>query len=195
MTPAVLLYLAPLALLVAAALAFRGPDMRPTYVLRLTQGLSLAALAAAVLSGFALLTEGSMTSGLIGLAGLGMSARLDAVSAVMLLLVSFIGWVVIRFAATYMDGEARQGPFTGWLCMTLAAVMMLVIAGNIVQLALAWVATSAALHQLLLHYPDRVAAQRAARKKWITARVGDAALLLAVRHRRYRPDPGSLTRR
>lgn len=180
MTPAVLLYLAPLALLVAAALAFRGPDMRPTYVLRLTQGLSLAALAAAVLSGFALLAEGSVTSGLIGLAGLGMSARLDAVSAVMLLLVSFIGWVVIRFAATYMDGEARQGPFIGWLCMTLAAVMMLVIAGNIVQLALAWIATSAALHQLLLHYPDRVAAQRAARKKWITARVGDAALLLAV---------------
>jgi NAD(P)H-quinone oxidoreductase subunit 5 len=47
-------------------------------------------------------------------------------------------------------------------------------------LVVAWIVTSVFLHQLLLHYPDRVAAQRAARKKWITARLGDAALLLAV---------------
>jgi NADH:ubiquinone oxidoreductase subunit 5 (subunit L)/multisubunit Na+/H+ antiporter MnhA subunit len=38
-----------------------------------------------------------------------LAARLDAVSAVMLVLVTFVGWVVLRFAATYMDGEARQG--------------------------------------------------------------------------------------
>jgi NAD(P)H-quinone oxidoreductase subunit 5 len=45
---------------------------------------------------------------------------------------------------------------------------------------LAWIATSMCLHKLLLHYPSRVAAQRAARKKWITARLGDAALLGAA---------------
>jgi NAD(P)H-quinone oxidoreductase subunit 5 len=52
------------------------------------------------------------------------------------------------------------------------------------------------LHKLLLFYPERVAAQRAARKKWVTARAGDAALIVAVvvllwpvRHRRYRGDP------
>jgi hypothetical protein len=100
------------------------------------------------------------------LGGLGISARLDAVSAVMLVLVTFVGWVVVRYAATYMDGEARQGAFTGWLCATLAAVMLLVIAGNTLQLAAAWILTSVFLHKLLLFYPERVAAQRAARKKW-----------------------------
>jgi NAD(P)H-quinone oxidoreductase subunit 5 len=98
----------------------------------------------------------------------------------MLVLVTFVGWVVLRFAATYMDGEARQGSFTGWLCATLAAVMLLVIAGNTLQLALAWIATSVFLHKLLLFYPERVAAQRAARKKWVVARAGDAALIVAV---------------
>jgi NAD(P)H-quinone oxidoreductase subunit 5 len=44
----------------------------------------------------------------------------------------------------------------------------------------AWIATSLALHKLLLHYPERVAAQRAAHKKWITARIGDAAMLAAM---------------
>ena len=55
--------------------------------------------------------------------------------------------------------------------------MLLVIAGNLFQLVSAWVATSLFLHRLLLFYPDRVAARRAARKKFITARLGDVALL------------------
>jgi NAD(P)H-quinone oxidoreductase subunit 5 len=45
---------------------------------------------------------------------------------------------------------------------------------------LAWIATSLALHPLLLFYPDRAAARRAAHKKFVTARVGDAALLAAA---------------
>ncbi|WP_368665951.1 hypothetical protein, partial [Pseudomonas sp. GW704-F2] len=40
-----------------------------------------------------------------------MSARLDGVSAAMLLLVTFIGWIVVRFSVVYLDGEARQGAF------------------------------------------------------------------------------------
>lgn len=77
-------------------------------------------------------------------------------------------------------GESRQGAFTGWLCLTLAAVLFLVAAGNLAQLVLSWIATSLFLHRLLLFYPDRVAARRAARKKFITARAGDAALLGAA---------------
>jgi NAD(P)H-quinone oxidoreductase subunit 5 len=67
--------------------------------------------------------------------------------------------------------------FTAWLCLTLAAVLTLVTAGDLIQLVGAWIATSLFLHRLLLFYPERVAAQRAARKKFITARIGDLALI------------------
>lgn len=177
---AILPFLVPTAFIIAAVLTFRGPQLRPVKMLRSVETASLVALAFSVLSGVFLIFIGPATSPLIGINGLGLSARLDAVSAVMLVLVSFVGWVVVRYAATNIDGEARQGAFTGWLCATLAAVMMLVIAGNILQLSLAWIVTSLFLHKLLLHYPLRVAAQRAARKKWVTARLGDAALLAAV---------------
>ena len=139
---AMLPYLAPIALLVAANLAFRGPAFRPPAVLRQIEIATLAALAVAVVSGLVVVFNGPATSPLIGVAGLGFAARLDAVSAVMLLLVTFGGWVVVRFAATYMDGEAQQGAFTGWLCATLAAVMLLVISGNTLQLIMAWIVTS-----------------------------------------------------
>ena len=45
---------------------------------------------------------------------------------------------------------------------------------------MAWVATSLFLHRLLLFYPNRLAAQRAARKKFVTARLGDVALVGAT---------------
>ena len=134
----------------------------------------------AAISAVLLILHGSGDSRLIGPQGMGLSIRLDAVSVVMFLLVSFIGWVVVRYAATYLDGEARQGAFTGWLCMTLASVLFLVLSGNLVQLVLAWVGTSLFLHRLLLFYPDRVAAQRAAAKKFVTARLGDVALITAA---------------
>ncbi|ABD54176.1 proton-conducting transporter membrane subunit [Jannaschia sp. CCS1] len=171
---------APVVFVGLAAIAFRGPQMRPTAVLRQVEIGALGVLALAALAALMLILTGPGTSPLIGANGLGLSARLDAISGVMLLLVAFVGWVVVRYSATYMDGEARQGPFTGWLCLTLAAVMLLVISGNLLQFALAWIATSLSLHKLLLHYPERVAARRAARKKWITARLGDAAMLAAM---------------
>jgi len=160
----------------AAVLAFRMPGIRPRRILKTVEIAALAAIAIATGSALVLILAGSSTSPLLGALGLGLSIRLDAVSMVLLLLVSFIGWVVLRYSATYMDGEDRQGAFTGWLCATLAAVMLLVLSGNLLQLVLAWIATSLCLHRLLLHYPERLPAQRAARKKFLTARLGDVAL-------------------
>jgi NAD(P)H-quinone oxidoreductase subunit 5 len=171
---------APAVFVALAFIAFRGPQMRPSVVLRQVEIGALGVLAIAALSALMLILTGPGTSPLIGALGLGLSFRLDAISMVMLLLVSFVGWVVVRFAATYMDGEARQGSFTGWLCLTLAAVLVLITSGNVLQFALAWIATSLSLHKLLLHYPERIGAQRAARKKWLTARLGDAAMLAAM---------------
>lgn len=161
---------------VAALYAFNNPGRRPGQVPRAAEAASLLALLASAATTLVLLFYGAGTSPLIGLANLGFSARVDVVSMAMATLISFVGWVVVRYAATYMDGEAHQGAFTGWLCATLASVMLLVLSGNLVQLVVAWVATSACLHKLLLFYPDRVVAQRAAAKKRVMARLGDLAL-------------------
>ncbi|MHA7886797.1 proton-conducting transporter transmembrane domain-containing protein [Roseicyclus sp.] len=167
--------LAPAIIVVAMAFAFTTPGRRPGAAPRIAELAALGAFAVAVLSGLALLVAGPAT-----LAVGPVALRLDGVSAVMLALVSFVGWVVLRYAATYMDGEDRQGAFTGWLCATLAAVMMLVTAGTLVVFVLAWVATSVFLQRLLLFYGNRVGARRAARKKWVTSRLGDLALIAAA---------------
>ena len=167
--------LAPAIIVVAMGFAFTTPGRRPGAAPRIAELAALGAFAVAILSGLALLVAGPAT-----LAVGPIALRLDGVSAVMLALVSFVGWVVLRYAATYMDGEDRQGAFTGWLCATLAAVMLLVTAGTLVVFVLAWVATSVFLQRLLLFYGSRVGARRAARKKWVTSRLGDLALITAA---------------
>ena len=178
-------YLAPLVLLAAALACARLPGKRPGSVagvplLHLTEGAAIAAMLIAVFSGLILGLAGPGTSPLLGLAGFGFSARLDMLSLIMLALVSFVGWIVLRYARTYLDGEEGQGAFTGLICAALAAVMLLVLAGNLVQLVLAWMATGALLIQLLLFYRQRIAARRAARKKALMSICGSLFLLVAV---------------
>ena len=172
--------IAPAILLLAATTAFLRPGRRPPIVPKLTEAAALAALAAAIGSAALLIVEGAHTGPFLGPGGVGLSTRLDVVGATMLVLVAFVGWIVLRYSRSYLDGEARQGAFLGWMASTLAAVLLLVQAGNLVHFVAAWIATSLCLHRLLLFYGDRVQAVRAARKKFIVARIGDAALIGAA---------------
>lgn len=172
--------LAPVLLLVSALCGFITPGRRPGVSPGLAEAAMLMSTLIAVLSMGLLIMSGPGTSELLGAQGMGLSVRLDWVSSIMFLLVSFIGWVVARYSRTYLDGEERQGAFTGWLCLTLGSVLLLVTSGNLFQLVLAWIGTSIFLHRLLLFYPNRVQAQRAARKKFVSALLGDLAVIGAA---------------
>jgi NAD(P)H-quinone oxidoreductase subunit 5 len=105
---------------------------------------------------------------------------LDPLSALMLVLVSFLGVVVKRYAANYLDGDARQATFSRWLVLTLTSVLVLVLSSNLLLFTAAWIATSLSLHQLLTFYHERPAAVIAARKKFIISRLADACILTAL---------------
>ena len=177
---ALLPVLAPLSLVVAALLAWRDRGPRPRTALGATRAASVLSLVvSAVTAGIAVL-HAPLVSPLLGAGGLGFSVRVDGLNAVMLALVAILGAVVLQFSRNYLGGDRRQGIFLGDLAMTIACVMGLVLAGNLIQLAVLWSLTSLALHRLLLFYRDRPGAVIAARKKFVVARAGDACLLVAA---------------
>jgi len=180
MSPYFLPLAAPLVLALGGLVALRRPGCRPGATPRLVEAAALLALAVSLASAAWLTLTGPGDAPFLGLAGVGLRPRLDLVSATMLVLVAFVGWVVVRYAVSYLDGDARQGPFLGWMAMIVAAVLLLVQAGHLVHFVVAWIATSLALHRLLLFYPTRVQAIRAGRRKFIVARIGDAALIGAA---------------
>ncbi len=173
-------YLAPIALLVAALVSANATGLRPRFAVRFAEFSALGALGVAVASAGLVALNGAGTGVLFAPGGFGLSARLDAVSATMFVLVAFVGWIVLRFSATYMDGEPRQGWFTAWLSVTLAAVLFLVTAGNLVQLVLAWIATGVGISTLLMTYKDRAGAVRVAAKKRFAMRISDGALIIGA---------------
>ena len=116
----------------------------------------------------------------LSLGGLKLTLLMDPLSLTLHLLVTLLGWVVTRFSVNYLSGAPRQGRFFRWLAVTLGCVLTLLLSGNLLLLALAWVCTSVSLHQLLTFYPERRGALRAARLKFVISRLGDAYLLSAL---------------
>jgi len=179
-TTADLPILAPAFLLAAAARLLTMRDKQAKLAGLIGEGCAILAFLVACIAALQLALIGPRTFELVAGRGLGFSVRLDVVSMTMLLLTTFVGWIVLRFSRTYLDGEPGRTRFLGWLCATLTAVTLLVLSGNVVQLGVAWIATSLCLHKLLLFYPDRPAARRAARKKFVVARIGDVILVAAL---------------
>lgn len=105
---------------------------------------------------------------------------LDSLSSIMLLLITFIGAIIIRYSISYLDRDATQGRFLKWIALTLGTVLLLVVSRNLVMFTVAWMVTSFGLHQLLTHYSDRSWAVWAARKKFLISRLGDVMLLAAL---------------
>lgn len=171
--------LAPLILLAVAAVSLMQPGRRPRLLPRAAEAGCLAAIALAVAGLAQLLWSGPAVLSLGSGAAL-LALRLDAVSASMALLVSFVGWIVVRYSRTYLDGEAREGRFHGLMLATLAAVLLLVQAGSLAVVVAGFIAIGLMLRQLLLFYPERPEAQRAAAKFSLVWGAGDAALLLAA---------------
>ena len=180
-----MLALVPL-LYVAAAAAAAAFGPRTDAGWRVARWSAALALGAALLSLLGLLIDGAalmrgpalMTLGDAGALHFGL--RSDALGGVMLVLVSFIGWVIVRYSQSYLGGARGQPGYVRGLMLTLAAVSLLVSTNSLAVLALAWIATSLTLHGLLTFFNDRPQALIAAHKKFLASRVSDACLLGGV---------------
>ncbi|WP_298818103.1 proton-conducting transporter transmembrane domain-containing protein [Chloroflexus sp.] len=173
-------YLAPLLLLLAAAAAALNLVRTVELTFQLGRAVSFGAFGLMLALGIVVFTGGPLVSPLIGVGEIGFTLRLDALSVMMSWLVTLLGALLIQFSRNYLDGDPRQKIFFIRLYTTLGAVLLMVLSGNLWQLVIAWIGTSLALHELLVFYPDRPRAIRAASKKFIVARIGDLSLITAA---------------
>lgn len=148
---------------------------------RLADRGAVVALLALASAGVVLVVPGGvLRTPTVGLDGLGLSGYLDGLSATMLALVSFVGAVVLRFSRNYLDGDPRHGSFLRTLVLTLAAVLAMVVSGNLALTGVAWLATGVGLRRLLTFYRHRPAAVLCARKNLLVSRTADFLLLVAA---------------
>ena len=170
----------PVLFILLAIASWFQSGIRPKAIIAMSKVFTSINILIALVSCFYVYQYNLIQSGFIGIKNLGLSLRLDSVSAIMLLMISLLGFIIIKFSINYLDGDSRQGAFIGRLAATIASVELLVLSANLGLLFIAWVLTSVCLHRLLLFYNDRPVARVVAKKKFILARLGDLCLLLAV---------------
>ena len=172
-------FLAPLALLPVAAFGLAHPGKRPGTLPRWSEGAAFVAFALG-LGGLTQAALGTIPNiGILNDAAR-LALRADLVSTALASLVGFIGWIVLRYSRTYIDGEAREGTFHALMLSALAAVLVFVQAGTLATMILAAFIVGIALKRLLLFYPDRAEAQRAATKFALVWHTADAMLVIAA---------------
>ncbi len=116
----------------------------------------------------------------LDIGALALGVYVNAVTTIMLTLVSLVGAIVSTYARNYLTGDSGEERFHRWMLLTLAAILTLIVASNLLMFALAWIAISFFLHRLLLFYPERPAAVMAAHKKFVFSFIGGVSLLAAV---------------
>ena len=175
---------APALMLMAAGLIPRDwANAHIDFMRQLAKTLSVAAAALAVVASVWLAFGGpiDVPLGVVpGLPALNFGVYFDDLAAIMLLLISFIGAVICRYAVRYLDGDREQGRFLCWMLFTLGAVLVLVTSRNLLQFATAWLFADLGLHELLCHHRHRSWAIWAARKKLLISLLGNAFLIAAL---------------
>ena len=181
--------LAALIVLLAASAGMAALARRPALGSGLIQVL-LAALGMTALAGLAIQTSGLLAGPSTWLAlaqpvgghaeAIALGIRADQLGLAMTAFIAGIGLVVFRYARRYLLGDPRQAGFLAALSGVVAAAMVQALSPGLVQFALGWIAASLGLHRLLGHERHRAAAQRAAAAKFITSRLGDVGMAVAV---------------
>ena len=108
------------------------------------------------------------------------STYVDGITVLMIVVVSVVTLMVMLYSVGYMKGEPRYGWYFALLSGFSAAMLMLVTSGNLLLLYLSWEAVGLASYLLIGFYWERQTAAEAAKKAFITTRIGDVGLLIGI---------------
>jgi len=104
----------------------------------------------------------------------------DSITVVMIAVVSIVALMVMVYSVGYMHGERRYGWYFSVLALFTAAMLTLVISGNLLIMYFAWEGVGLASFLLIGFYWERQSAAEAAKKAFITTRIGDVGLLIGI---------------
>ncbi|MCL2469073.1 MAG: NADH-quinone oxidoreductase subunit L [Alphaproteobacteria bacterium] len=106
--------------------------------------------------------------------------RLDALSALMVLVVNIVSAMVHFYSFGYMKDDKSVPRFMAYLSLFTFFMLMLVTAQDLVQLFFGWEGVGLASYLLIGFYSRKESANQAAMKAFIVNRVGDFGFLLGI---------------
>ncbi len=105
---------------------------------------------------------------------------LDPLSAVMILVVTGVGFLIHCYSIGYMGHEGGYYRFFGYMNLFMFSMLTLVLANNMLLMFVGWEGVGLCSYLLIGFYFLRKSAADAGKKAFIVNRVGDAGFLLGV---------------
>ncbi|HKY43619.1 MAG TPA: NADH-quinone oxidoreductase subunit L [Pyrinomonadaceae bacterium] len=105
---------------------------------------------------------------------------MDRLSGTYVLFVTFVGFLIHVFAVGYMHGDTGFYRFFAFLNLFMFAMLTLVLADNFVLMFVGWEGVGLCSYLLIGYYFNRDEAANAAKKAFITNRIGDWGFVLGI---------------
>jgi NADH-quinone oxidoreductase subunit L len=110
----------------------------------------------------------------------GINLRADALSTMMLVMITFIGSFIVIYSAGYMDGDPGYPRFFASMALFIFAMTTLVLGDNFLVLFIGWEGVGLCSYLLIGFWFHKESAAAAARKAFLVTRIGDVGLLLGI---------------
>jgi NADH-quinone oxidoreductase subunit L len=107
-----------------------------------------------------------------------LSILVDPVSAVMMLVVSGVGGLIVAYSIGYMDGDDEERRYFAYMALFVFSMLLLVEAGNLLLLLAGWGLVGLASYLLIGFWHHRPEAVAAAKKAFVMNAIGDATMAL-----------------
>jgi NADH-quinone oxidoreductase subunit L len=108
------------------------------------------------------------------------SLRIDTLTAVMLVVVNSVSFLVHLYSIGYMHEDPHRPRFFAYLSLFTFAMLMLVTADDLVQMFFGWEGVGLASYLLIGFWYQRPSANAAAMKAFVVNRVGDFGFALGI---------------
>ncbi|HEY0190747.1 MAG TPA: NADH-quinone oxidoreductase subunit L [Kofleriaceae bacterium] len=106
--------------------------------------------------------------------------RLDTLSAVMILIVTFVGTLIHIYSTGYMAHDPRYRTFFGYLNLFMGSMLILVLAANMPVMFIGWEGVGLCSFLLIGFWYENESFASAGRKAFVVNRIGDFAFLLGM---------------
>ena len=116
----------------------------------------------------------------IGDVKLTMGVLIDPLAAMMLVIVTLVSLLVYIYSVSYMEHDEGMGRFFAFISLFSAAMLGLVVSVNFLQLYVFWEGVGLCSYLLIGFYYHKVSAREAAKKAFITTRIGDFGMLVGI---------------
>ncbi|HKZ89015.1 MAG TPA: NADH-quinone oxidoreductase subunit L [Thermoplasmata archaeon] len=115
-----------------------------------------------------------------GFDGIRMGLLIDNLSAVMLLLVSFLSMLIVVYSLGYMRKEEGKARYYAEISLFIAGMLGTVSADNFLQLLIFWEIMGLCSYLLIGFWYYKPEAAKAAKKAFMVTRVGDVLFLIGI---------------